>query len=374
MVLIYLTTLGWNIYLFVLLGRAVESIGGAFFSDLPSWIVGAAAITAVLLVTAIIRTGTPAVRKVSQLIAVSVLILSFVIMGLLLYSVGLDTLLSAPAIAPNESVHVNWSSAMEVLIASNLSWWAYTGAIVRNSPSARQSLWPVVLGLGLAVGVGSLTGFYGGLVIPESGGDPTQYLVEIGGPVVGIISLAFIILANIGTAVIGVYASTIATRQLPLMSKMKWVPSTLVATVPALILAGFFPDIAFANFSVFLSFLGIAFAPMCGIQIMDYFLLRRQTLNVAAIYDRRPTSAYYYWRGFNPVGFIAFFSGVLVYLYLLDPITYESRTPFEFMTATIPTVIVAGLIYWLGTKLLLVPQGKGEYKTVKKINSNPVKQ
>jgi len=360
-VLIYLSTLGWNVYLFVLLGRAVRSIGGAFGLALPSWTAGAAGVTAVLVVVLLLRSGAAAVRNFSQGIAIAVLVLAFVIMALLINSAGLDTLLAAPAVAPAEDANVNWASAMEVLIASNLSWWAYTGAMVRNSPSARKSLWPVVLGLGLAVGVGSLTGLYGALLNPDSGGDPTQFLVEIGGPVFGAVALAFIVLANVGTAVVGVYAATVAVRQLPPVRKMSWISSTLIAAIPALVLAGFFADIVFANFSVFLAFLGIAFAPMCGIQIMDYYFLRRQSYDVGSLYSTRPSSFYYYWGGVNPVGFGAFIVGVATYLYLLDPVTYASRPPFSFTTATIPTVVIAGLVYWLGTKLVLLPLGKGGY-------------
>lgn len=360
-VLIYLATLGWNVYLFVLLGRAVVSIGGAFGAQLPTWTVGLAGIAAVAVVLVLLRKGAAAVRNFSQVIAIAVLILAFVILALLINSAGMSSLLAAPAVAPWEEPSVNWASAMEVLIASNLSWWAYTGAMVRNSPSARKSLWPVVLGLGLAVGVGSLTGLYGGLLVPDSAGDPTQFLVDVGGPVFGVIALAFIILANFGTAVVGVYAATLAVRQLAPVRKTSWTTSIWIATLPAFILAGFFAQAVFDNFSIFLAFLGIAFAPMCGMQIVDYFFLRRQHYDVGALFSAKSSATYYYWGGINLVGMVAFVAGVATYLYLLDPVTYVSRAPFQFTTASIPTILVAGLIYWLGTKFILIPQNKGGY-------------
>ena len=360
-VLIFLATLGWNVYLFVLLGRAMVSIGGAFGLQLPDWSVGAAGALAVLVVVVMLRKGSASVRNFSQFVAIAVLILAFVIMGVLINSVGLNALLTAPAIAPAEDARLNWTSAMEVLIASNLSWWAYTGAMVRNSPSTRKSLWPVVFGLGLAVGVGSLTGLYGGLLIPESGGDPTQFLVQIGGPVFGILALAFIVLANVGTAVVGVYAATVAVRQLPVVRKRSWMFSTWLSALPALILVGFFSDTVFDNFGTFLAFLGIAFAPICGIQIMDYFFLRRQRYDVRSLFEHTASSHYHYWGGVNLVALAAFAAGVITYLYLLDPVTYTSRAPFQYTTATIPTVIVSGLVYWLGTRFILRPLGKGGY-------------
>jgi NCS1 family nucleobase:cation symporter-1 len=275
--------------------------------------------------------------------------------------VGVDELFSAPAVAAWPDASANWASGIEVLIASNLSWWAYTGAMVRNGPSARKSLWPVVIGLGLGVGVGSLTGFYAGLALPDSGGDPTQFLVEIGGPVVGVIALAFIVLANIGTAIVGVYASTLAVRQLPGVRQWSWRASTLVAVLPAFVLVGFFADDVFSHFSTFLAFLGVCFGPVCGIQIVDYFLLRRQRYDVPALYDDRPGTAYRYWGGFNPVGFVAFAAGVVTYIYLLDPVTYVYRAPFQYLTASVPAIVVAGLVYWLGAVLVLRPLGRGDY-------------
>lgn len=360
-VLVYGATLGWNVYLFVLLGRAITAILGGFGIAPQEWMTGVFGAIGVLVVLVMLRNGAENVRKFGIFISLVVLGLSLVIMIMLIATSGLDTLIAAPAVAAWDSTAVNWSSAVEVLIASNLSWWAYTGAMVRNSPSARSSLWPVVFGLGLAVGVGSLTGLYGALLQPDSAGDPTQYLVDVGGPVFGVIALVFIVLANIGTALVGAYASTIAFRQIAAVRKLSWFPSTLIATVPALVLVAFFSGFVFDNFGTFLSMLGLAFAPMCGIQIVDYFLLRKQRLDVTSIYQNTRESQYWYWGGVNIVAFVAFIAGAATYLYLLDPVTYISRPPFEFMTASIPSLLAAGLVYWIGTKLVSIPAGKGGY-------------
>lgn len=362
--LVYGATLGWNVYLFVLLGRAMTAILGGFGIPAQPWMVGVFGVASVLVVLVLLRKGASTVRQFSIAISLVVLGLSLVIMIMLIAVSGWDALISAPAVAPWGDFSVDWTSAVEVLIASNLSWWAYTGAMVRNSPSARASLWPVVFGLGLAVGVGSLTGLYGGLLQPESGGDPTQYLVDVGGPVFGIIALIFIILANIGTALVGAYASTIAFRQVGAVKKLSWVSSTWIAILPAVILVGFFSDFVFSSFGTFLNMLGLAFAPMCGIQIVDYFILRKQRLDVASLYLRDRSSRYWYWGGINYVGFAAFIAGAATYLYLLDPVTYESRAPFQYTTATIPALVIAGLVYWIGTKAVTAPLGKGGYAEI----------
>ena len=361
MAAIYASTLGWNVILFIFLGRATSAIAGALGWTTPDWFVGACGVVGIVVVLLMLARGPNALRDFSRPIAVLVLVLGFVILWLLIDKIGLDALTDAPAVAPSEDRAVNWASGIEVLIASNLSWWAYTGAMVRNGPSARRSLWPVVIGLGLGVGVGSLTGFYAGLALPDSGGDPTQFLVDIGGPVVGVVALAFIVLANIGTAVVGVYASTLAVRQLPGVSRWSWQASTLTAVLPAFVLVGFFADQVFDQFSTFIAFLGVCFGPLCGIQIVDYFVLRKQRYDLPALYAPGASGTYGYWGGVNPVGFVAFAAGVVTYIYLLDPVTYLSRAPFQYTTASIPSIVVAGVVYWLGAKLVLQPLRRGGY-------------
>jgi NCS1 family nucleobase:cation symporter-1 len=361
-VMIYASTLGWNVILFIFMGRATSSIVRGFGATPPGWLTGAAGVVGVLLALFVLRKGPESLKDFGPPIAVLTLVLGVAVMILLIHKLGVGALLDAPAVAPAESRPVNWASGLEVLIASNLSWWAYTGGIVRNGPSARKSMWPLIAGLGLGVGVGSLAGFYAGLVIPTSGGDPTQFLLETGGNAVGVFLLVFVIVADLGTVVVGVYSSAIGLRQLPGLSKTSWNTTTLLAVLPAFVLVGFFPDAVFDRFGTFLAFLGVCFGPVCGIQIADYFGLRRQRLDAHALYDRTSAGAYHYWAGVNPVGLVAFAAGVATYLYLLDPVTYVSRAPFQYLTASIPSVTVAGLVYYLGARLILLPSGRGGYQ------------
>jgi len=53
--------------------------------------------------------------------------------------------------------------------------------------------------------------------------------------------------------------------------------------------------------------------------------------------------------------------GFVTYLYLLDPVSYESSPAYEYLGASIPTAIVAGVIYALVTLFFVRPAGKGGY-------------
>jgi NCS1 family nucleobase:cation symporter-1 len=54
-------------------------------------------------------------------------------------------------------------------------------------------------------------------------------------------------------------------------------------------------------------------------------------------------------------------AGVACYLYLLNPISYASRWPYDILTASLPTAVVAGIVYAIVTILVVKPAGKGEY-------------
>jgi len=117
----------------------------------------------------------------------------------------------------------------------------------------------------------------------------------------------------------------------------------------------------FNNFGTFLAFIGVTFAPLVAIQIVDYFILRKQKISVRALYERSPDSDYAYWGGFNIAALAAMVVGFFVYIYLLDPLTYESHSPYEYLTASLPTAVVAGVVYLILTKILVQPAKKGGY-------------
>ncbi len=364
LVLVYCSAMGWSIILFIYKGRAIAELlvsFGIMDRRYFNLCVSIVSVLAIFLVLDLIRKGPQYVRSRGPIIAVLVAVMSLVVMLLLVQRVGIHGIVDAVAVAPYDMASGNWTSAIEVLVASNLSWWAYIGTIVRTNPSARTSLWPVVIGFGLGVGIGSLTGLYTGLVVKGSGGDPTEFLISQGGLIIGVVMLGFLLIANIGTAMMGIYAASLAVRQLPKADKLSWKTTIFLVSVPAIIIVGFFAHSAESFFGIFLAFLGVTFAPLCGIQIADWFVLRKQSYDVLSLYLPGKSSKYFYVAGFNPVGFAAFAAGVVTYIYLLNPVTYVYRSPFQYLTASFPAAVVAGVVYVIGVRLLLTPRGIGGY-------------
>jgi len=363
--LLYTTVIGWNCLLLIFLGRAAAEIlvalGIAGESARQPLVVAFAAL-AVLIVWWLLRGGPDTVRDTGPLIAIAVLALGVVILVLLITKVGWSTIADAkPAYASGDTA-LDVSTGFEVMVASVLSWWPYAGGMVRLCPSARTAKWPVIFGLGLPVGLVSIIGLLSALALPDSGGDPTTYLVDLGGVPVGVVALLFIVLSNVGTVMVGVYVTTVGLKQLPgLQRRVSWNGTTAITLAPVLLIILLIPNYFFDHIGTFLAFMGVLFAPMCGIQIVDYFLFRRQRLDVRALYLGGRGSGYHYWGGVNPAGVVGLLAGFMTYVYLLDPVSYVSHDPFKYVTASVPSAVVAAAVYAIVTVAAVRPAGRGGY-------------
>jgi nucleobase:cation symporter-1, NCS1 family len=363
--LLYVSVIGWNCLLLIFLGRASAEIlisFGLFGEGTRQLLVILFSLAGALVVWALLRGGPDAMRNVGPVIAVTVVLLGIYILGLLIVEVGWSNILSAKPSYPNDSKLWNYVTGFEIMVASMLSWWPYVGGMVRLVPSARKALWPVVFGLGVPVALLSIIGLFAGLAFPNSGGDPTAFLVKLGGLVGGVPALLFIILANVGTVLVGVYVSAIGLKQLPVLQKrLSWNATTGLALLPVAFVIIFFTDFFFDRFGTFLAFIGVFFAPICGIQIVDYYLFRRRRVDIRGMFRGGPGTPYHFWGGINPVGFLSLAAGFAVYIYLLNPVSYVSHEPYEFVSASIPSAVAAAIVYMVLTRLLVLPARRGGY-------------
>ncbi|WP_036158118.1 NCS1 family nucleobase:cation symporter-1 [Marinomonas ushuaiensis] len=61
----------------------------------------------------------------------------------------------------------------------------------------------------------------------------------------------------------------------------------------------------------FVNTLGATLAPLYGIMIVDYYMIRKQKLQLADLYDESEKSAYFYSKGWNNIAVIAFIIGAV---------------------------------------------------------------
>jgi NCS1 family nucleobase:cation symporter-1 len=244
----------------------------------------------------------------------------------------------------------NYTTGVEIGITATMSWWPYIGAMIRMAPNARIAVVPVMLGMGAATALLSLIGIAGILVLKSS--DPSEWLRSVGGPTYAVIALVFVSAANFGTAITGIYSSAIGLRNFAAVERMSWSTLLLITIAPVALVGALIPELFFARFGAFLAFLGVAFAPLCGIQIADYFLLRRRALDIRAIFSGDPARPYRSIAGCNPAALLALGLGCAVYLKLLNPLTYMSSGPYRYLTASLPAATCAAACYVLVIRLI----------------------
>ena len=98
-----------------------------------------------------------------------------------------------------------------------------------------------------------------------------------------------------------------------------------------------------------------------SLSFVDLFILRRQRLDIRAMDDSRPGSPYHYTSGFNLVAFISMASGAVVCAVLLDPIDSVPVEAFRWLTASIPSMAVSGILHFVLTRAVSIPRGKGRF-------------
>lgn len=352
----YAILMGWNVVIMIFFGRSMASIlqaANLIGEEQRGSVSVLASLVGLALVWILLTRASQALKYVAPIVAITVGVTAVWMFILLFRAYGLDGIMAAEPLAPMEGGRlVNYTIAIEIMLLAILAWWPYMGAVLRLVSSAGKAILPSMIGLGGSVAVIGLIGLYAALVAGET--DPTVWMLELGGPLAGVSALIFVAVANIGSTLVGAHAATLGLGQVPVI--MRWVKSwkgqTAIALAPAIVVLALFPGPFYDNVGVFLAFIGVLLGPIIGIQIVDWHLLKTR-MHLPSLYRHDRRSEYWYSGGFNIVGLIALAVGVVVFLLLLDPVTYVPRSPvYQYTSASLPSVFAGGLTYWIGVKVV----------------------
>ncbi|WP_367109840.1 NCS1 family nucleobase:cation symporter-1 [uncultured Psychrobacter sp.] len=93
----------------------------------------------------------------------------------------------------------------------------------------------------------------------------------------------------------------------------------------------------------FVNVVGAIIAPFFGILVIDYYIIRRQKINMNDLFSAQPTGAYYYTKGWNIRGLIAFAIGAL---FSVATVLVPSLAKFEGYGFLLGAAL-GGIVYWL---------------------------
>ena len=353
----------WAAVLAIMLGHGVVNLLNRIFG--LSLAHAGPAVTVASLVTialawAILARGPVSVERVSSIVAPVLVVVLIAMAVLILTKTPWSTLSELPALDPDPDRHTSFMLAIELGIAGGFAWWPNLGNLARLSNGPRAAFWPNWLGVFLASVLAAVVGVMAALSLQMT--EPTDWMIPLGGAVLGSVALIAIALANLTAILSQGYGSMVALRSGGgrFFREIPWPAMGFAILGPAAVLV-FFPATVYDNYGRFLSWGAIVVAPLCGVQIVDYFVLRRTHVDVRELYRPVEASAYGYWRGFNLVSFAAIGAGAVTYSLLLDPISYVPSELFSYTTASVPSFLVAAISYYVLTRLVSQPMGLGGY-------------
>lgn len=365
-VMVFMSTLlaaAWSAVLAIMLGHGIVNALDAMFgwqlqnSTLALSIV---ALGAVAVSWLILSRGPVSVERVCQILVPLLIVIIIAILVVVLQRDTWDHIASLAPLDPDEDSHVSFMLAIEINIAGGFAWWPNMGNLARLSRSSRSAFWPNFIGIFGASVVAATVGVLAALTLKLE--NPAAWMIPLIGTVLGVFALFVIAFANIAAVLSQGYASMVALRGGGgrLLRRVPWPALIAVILGPAAILV-FFPHAVYDNYSQFLTWGALFLAPLCGVQIVDYFVLRRGRLDVRQLYTDASTSTYGYWSGVNYCGFAAVCSGVLTYCMILNPVTFEPAAIFKYSTASIPSFVVAGAVHYCLARTVVIPSGRGGY-------------
>ncbi len=351
---ILITEMGWSSLLAVMAGRATSQVASTMAgTDLGQYgpVVTIGGLVAIAIAWWVLSRGPVTIGRFNAVIAPGLAVITVVMMVFLIANTSWEALLTAAPIAPFEDETLNFMVAVEFNVGVGVSWYPVMGSLARMTRTRKAAVWPAYGGLLIATLIAQVVGMAAALTLGDS--DPTVWMVPFGGAVLGIAVLIFIAFANITSMSSIVYSTILAIRQSSggLLAKVPWkVLTASFFVLPAIMT--FFPQFMYEQFMIFVSVSGAFLTALCGVALADYFVLRKQRIDLRQMHLGQRGTLYAYPGGVNWAGIAALLLGAAFYLWLYNPITLETQAAFSVITASLPAAVVAAIVYLLLTRLL----------------------
>jgi NCS1 family nucleobase:cation symporter-1 len=349
--------IGWSGLILVMFGNGIVNIVHAMGYQPPQWLAGAGVALGIWITYIITTRGVHLLSTFNNIITPGLIVVVGFMFYMLVAHHPWSEIVAAPALDPLPEPWLNYAVAVELGIASGISWWGGIGFLARNTKSRRNAIYPEVIHFGLVNGVVCSIALVSGLVIGSD--DPTQWMVPLGGLFMGVLALAFVALANITSTAVSLFASGLALRHLPGLRKRGWKLIVALTCVPLMFFA-IWPRELFDLGDTFLAYNGTMQAPVAGILLVDYFFLKKQYIHLQSIFEASPSGQYYYTKGFNFLALGGIIIGQFAYFGIYDPFTEEAHALFRFLPATVAAFALPALVYWAGMKFWL--EGKYSHR------------
>jgi NCS1 family nucleobase:cation symporter-1 len=210
-------------------------------------------------------------------------------------------------------------------------WWTYGGSVI-------SSIWMMILGC-IAVSVAA----------KAFNANSVQYIVTQAGSGIGWLFYLIIILGIIAANVLnlyGIFLTTTTAASIPTLRSIRariWliVGATIVGTAVAVLGQGNFIE----NYTNFLLFLLYFIIPWSAINLIDFYLLRHERYNIAAIFDPNGSYGRFNWRTL-----LAYVIAIIVEIPFMNSTIYTGPLVAPLGGADITWIvglIISSVVYYL---------------------------
>jgi NCS1 family nucleobase:cation symporter-1 len=356
-------SLGWTYVVFALTGRGAANVIQTVEAGTGSAnekVVVIVALFALLVTWLFASKGPRMLERLANVISPGHLVVTLVMLLLLVYKYGpgLWNMNVDPSKALTTDPHMALAYGIEFGIANGLSWWPFAGGLSRLVKRRGLLMGPMILGQAV-IGAGFLAMVASYAAVAAGTPDPTIWMIQLGGRYLGTAIMCFVLLANIATSVILIYQAGVSIQQFRLFARFRWPWLVALILVPG-VWVSFNTQWTLDKTMTWLAYNGTVFAGFTAVSFVDYFILRRQVLDVGHMFTNSKAGKYWFWGGVNWIAVLVVGISIVIYLIPYDPITLAVKPWFRFCGAGIPAMLISGAIYYLLMKLFAV-RSKGAY-------------
>lgn len=358
------TCIGWTYVVIALTSRGaanvIQTIQQSTTAPRESLVI-TLALMALVVVWLITSRGPWLFERLSNYIAPGHIFVTVVMLGILLHHYG-SSLWSLQVPANQlltSSPREGYALAVEFGISNSLTWWPIMGGLTRLVERRSMIMGPSVVGIGV-LGAAFISMVAAYAAVSAGTPDPTIWMIKLGGPIVGSLIMTFVLCANIATMVIMIYLAGVSIQQIKPLTRVRWDILIALMLVPGIYVA-FRTTWVLASVMSWLSYNGVMFVGISAVTFVDYFILRRERIEVSHLFVRNSKSIYWFWGGVNWVAVAVSLGSIALYLWLFNPESAAMNEYASYLGAGIPCMVIAGLVYFVAMKAIVIPLRKGGY-------------
>jgi NCS1 family nucleobase:cation symporter-1 len=369
--LILITTVGWSFVLIAMTGQAAGRLQQVLFNpggEIDNRFVAMVSVAMLVMIWALLRKGPAMIALLTRFTSPAVLIIAAVLLYLITRDVSLPTLLHMnvdPSQAYTTDPLLQLAYGVEFGASNALTSVPFFGGIARLIRKRKHVITPSLLGAGL-ISAGFLSSVGALAAVATGSTEPAEWVVKTAGNGPGAAIVSLLLFANLGTLISFFYFAGVSVQQIRFFASMRWDLIIAILLLPGLIVA-FNTQWLIAHVMNWLTYNSAMFAGIAAVMLTDYVLLRRQMVLPAHLFVKGHQGAYWFWGGVNWVAMAVIIMGALVYLALFDPLTLSVGPTFRYVGATLPTLAISMLIYYLLMRWVIATGYRGGYRTFRQL-------